>query len=62
VALARLQGTTYRQTASRSLHMAAGLQSLPVTSRLLGMRIPRGRWRVTVGTAAHTASVAFIRR
>ena len=62
VAIARLQGTTYRQTASRSLQMAAGLQSLPVTSRLLGMRIPRGRWRVTVGTAAHTASVAFTRR
>jgi thermitase len=62
VALSRLQGSTYRQTASRSVQMAAGLQSLPVTSRLLGMRVPRGRWRVTVGTAAHTASVAFTRR
>ena len=62
VTLLRLQGGSYRRTASKTVRMAAGLQSLPVTSRLLGMRVPRGRWQVTVGTAAHTATVAFTRR
>jgi hypothetical protein len=39
------------------------MQSLPVTSRLLGMRVPRGHWRVTVGTSTATvASVTFTRR
>jgi hypothetical protein len=63
VTLARRQGGTYRRTGSKTVRLTPGMQSLPVTSRLLGMRVPRGRWRVTVGTAdATAASVTFTKR
>ncbi len=62
--LARRSGSTrYRTTATRTLRLVPGLQSLPITSRLLGMRVPKGAWRVTLrsGTSP-TATVAFTRR
>jgi hypothetical protein len=62
VTLLKLQGGRYRRTSSKTVRMAAGLQSLPITSRLLGMRVPRGRSQVTVGTGAAVATVAFTRR
>jgi hypothetical protein len=41
----------------------SGLQSLPITSRLLGMRVPKGAWRVTLSSGTSpTATVAFTRR
>jgi subtilisin family serine protease len=62
VTLSKLTRGRYRKASSRSVRMAAGLQSLPLTSRLLGMRVPRGRWKVAVGTGETTATVAFTRR
>jgi subtilisin family serine protease len=63
VTLLRLRDGRYRRTDSRTLRMAAGLQSLPLTSRLLGMRVPRGRWKVKVGTGTTAvATAAFTRR
>jgi subtilisin family serine protease len=62
--LARRSGRTrYRTTARKTLRLVPGLQSLPITSRLLGMRVPRGAWRVTLSSGSSpTATVAFTRR
>ncbi len=61
--LARRSGGTYRPTATRTLRLVPGLQSLPITSRLLGMRVPHGAWRVTLSSGTSpTATVAFSRR
>jgi hypothetical protein len=62
VTLSKLTRGRYRKVSSTRVRMAAGLQSLPLTSRLLGMRVPRGRWKVAVGTGETTATVAFTRR
>jgi hypothetical protein len=62
VTLSRLRGGHYRKTSSKTVRMASGLQSLPIGSRLLGMRVPSGRWQVTVGAGTATATVAFTRR
>jgi thermitase len=63
-ALARRSGgTRYRTTATKTLRLVPGLQSLPITSRLLGMRVPKGAWRVTLSSGTTpTATVAFTRR
>jgi thermitase len=63
-ALARRSGgTRYRTTATKMLRLVPGLQSLPITSRLLGMRVPKGAWRVTLSSGTTpTATVAFTRR
>ena len=59
----RSGGTRYRTTATKTLRLVPGLQSLPITSRLLGMRVPRGAWRVTLSSGSSpTATVAFTRR
>jgi len=42
-------------TSATTVRMTAGAKSLPITSRLLGMRVPDGRWKVTVGTGMATA-------
>jgi hypothetical protein len=62
--LARRSGSTrYRTTATKTLRLVSGLQSLPITSRLLGMRVPKGAWRVTLSSGTSpTATVAFTRR
>jgi hypothetical protein len=62
VTLSRLRGSGYRKASEKTVRMAAGLQSLPITSRLLGMKVPTGRWRVTVGSGTAVATVAFVRR
>jgi subtilisin family serine protease len=62
VTLKRLQGGSYRRTASRTTRMAAGMQALPITSRLLGMRLARGRYQVTIGSGSAVTTVAFTRR
>jgi hypothetical protein len=62
VTLSRLRGGGYRKASEKTVRMAAGLQSLPITSRLLGMKVPTGRWRVTVGSGTAVATVAFVRR
>jgi thermitase len=62
VTLSRLHRGRYRATRSRTVRMAAGRRSLPVRSRLLGMRVPTGRWKVTVRAGKTTATVAFTRR
>ena len=55
--------TRYRTTATKTLRLVPGLQSLPITSRLLGMRVPKGAWRVTLSSGTSpTATVAFTRR
>ena len=59
----RSGGTRYRTTATRTVRLVPGLQSLPITSRLLGMRVPKGAWRVTLSSGSSpTATVAFTRR
>ena len=62
--LARRTGAgRYRTTATKTLRLVSGLQSLPITSRLLGMRVPEGAWRVTLSSGTSpTATVAFTRR
>ena len=62
--LARRSGAgRYRTTATKTLRLVSGLQSLPITSRLLGMRVPKGAWRVTLSSGTSpTATVAFTRR
>ena len=59
----RSGGTRYRTTATKTVRLVPGLQSLPITSRLLGMRVPKGAWRVTLSSGSSpTATVAFTRR
>jgi hypothetical protein len=62
--LARRSGAArYRTTASKTVRLVPGLQSLPITSRLLGLRVPKGAWRVTLSSGTGpTATVAFTRR
>ncbi len=62
--LAKRSGSShYRTTATKTLRLVSGLQSLPITSRLLGMRVPKGAWRVTLSSGTSpTATVAFTRR
>jgi thermitase len=62
VTLSKLTGGRYRKASAKTVRMAAGLQSLPITSRLLGMKVPVGKWQVTVGTGSAVATVAFVRR
>ena len=62
--LAKRSGAArYRTTATKTVRLVPGLQSLPITSRLLGMRVPKGAWRVTLSSGSSaTATVAFTRR
>jgi subtilisin family serine protease len=63
VTLAKRSRSGYRATAARTIRLVPGLQSLPITSRLLGMRVPAGAWRVTLSSGSSpTATVAFTRR
>jgi hypothetical protein len=63
ITLLKRRGGTYRRTGAKTVRMAAGLQSLPIGARLLGMRVPAGRWQVRVSTAGTpVATVAFTRR
>jgi thermitase len=57
--LARRTGLGYRASATRTAHMAAGTQSLPVSSRLLGVRLRHGRWLVTVRAGSSEKSVSL---
>jgi hypothetical protein len=62
VTLSKLSGGRYRKASARTVRFAAGPKSLPITSRLLGMRVPSGRWKVAVGAGSAVATVAFVRR
>lgn len=63
VTLSKRRGSAYRRTGTRTLRLRPGRQSLPITSRLLGMRVPKGAFRVTLSSGASpVATVAFTRR
>jgi hypothetical protein len=63
VTLERRTGSGFHAAGTRTLKLVPGLQSLPITTRLLGMRVPRGAFRVTLSSGTSpTATVAFTRR
>ncbi len=49
----------YRASRSRTLTLSAGRHRLRVTTRLAGLRVTRGSWRVRATTAAGTRTVAL---
>jgi subtilisin family serine protease len=62
VTLYRYSRGHYHRSGRTTVRMAAGNRTLRVTSRLLGMRVPHGRFRVRVATVDASATVASSRR
>jgi hypothetical protein len=62
VTLYRYSRGHYHRSGRTTVRMAAGNRTLRVTSRLLGMRVPHGRFRVRVATIDASATVASSRR